>query len=172
MPLARGIERMMEEADLPVLCGIAQLLFQPCELWFIHVVAIKRKKPYSVLGLEAVVTLPIHVEQLVKPLVGIIVISQGGMEVDAGIQKGLVRTLEFPLVVSRSITTVKVIPQHDHKLKEKLCPVVGELRPYFKLTPIPGSAVSDDRKTNRVVSERQEEIACRPGERKAEEKKC
>jgi hypothetical protein len=151
MPLARGIQWMMEETDLPFLPGIAQLLFQPLELRLIHVVAVEGKKPYSVFGLEVIVTLPIHVEQLIKPLVGTIVISQGGIELDACIQKGLERTLEFPLVVSRPFTTVKVISQHDHKLKGKLCPIVGELCSYFILPFPTGSAVSDDRETNRIL---------------------
>src|SRR4029453_10869289 len=46
MPLARRIQWMVEEADLPFLPGIAQLLFQPRELRLVHVVAVEGEKPY------------------------------------------------------------------------------------------------------------------------------
>src|SRR5687767_7532260 len=65
---ARRVQRVMKEAYLPVAARARELLLEPLELRFVHVVAIQREEANSVLWFEGVESLAAHIEEFVPLL--------------------------------------------------------------------------------------------------------
>ena len=109
--LARRIERMMEERDLPIRSAGGELLVEPLQLLLVDVVAVDGEEADAALRLEAVVLLAVHVEVLVEALLGVVMVAERGVELDVGIQQRLVGKLELLPVVAGPFGAVEVVPQ-------------------------------------------------------------
>src|SRR5712675_358441 len=117
------IKGMVKKTDPPFGLRALQVLVKPAQLSGIHVVAVEREESHVSLA-EGVVTLAAHVERLVKPFViGIIVISQRGVELHASVEKRLVRLLELIDEVTRGVAAVDVVAKHDHEVELDSLPV-------------------------------------------------
>ena len=109
----------MEVTDLPVLLpGILQLLFQPIELFGVHVVAVENEETDTAF-LESVIVCSVHIKKLVEALVRIVVVAQRRVELDAGIQQQLVWYLELLFKIFGAAAAVDVVTEHDHEVERE-----------------------------------------------------
>src|SRR5688572_1570278 len=113
---------MVEEGDLPVRSACRKLLLQPLNLLRIHVIAVERKEADTrrERWLERVVPLAVHVEQLVHTLIRIVVVAQGRVELDPGVEQRLVRPLELPGVVGGPLAAVQVVAEQNAEIEGEL----------------------------------------------------
>src|SRR5258706_7339290 len=98
---------MMKKADLPVGSRIGKFFIQPLQLFGIQIIAVEGEEA-NVAFLKGIVLLAIHAEEFIKALIGIVVITERGIELDAGIHQRLVGNFELLLHVSRSVSAVDV----------------------------------------------------------------
>src|SRR5688572_19657416 len=160
---------MMEEHDLPVRTAGGELLVQPLELLLIDIVAVDCEETNSVLRLEAVVLLVVHIEQLVLNLPRIVVIAERGIELHAPVDQRLVRNRELLLVVLWLLRPVQVVPGHQDELERKLRTPVDHL-PRDSILSLAGlSAVADDGELDRVRFVRQSQFLPAHGKRQADD---
>src|SRR6266849_7343221 len=151
----------MEVADLPIPgAGVAQLRFQPGELLRVHVIAVQDEEAY-VARLEGVVGRALHIEKLVKALVGIVVVVQCRIELDTGSQQRLVRGLEFFFEIARAAAAVDVVAQHDHKIEREGLASREHPLGHFILHRVAGPHIADGSKTDRIGLERKLELVRR-----------
>src|SRR5213080_2790170 len=107
----------MEKTDLPFGLRTPQVLFYPAQLRGIHVVAIEGKESYIAL-LENVIPFAAHVERLVEALVvGIVMIAERGIELDSGVQHGLVGLLKLAHKIPRVVAAIDVVTQHNDEIE-------------------------------------------------------
>ena len=88
---------MVEKTDLPVGSRIGKFFFEPVQLLGIEVIAIERKE-MNIALFEGIILLAVHVEEFVKALVGVVVIPERRVKLDAGIQQRLVRESRISFV--------------------------------------------------------------------------
>ena len=119
VPIARRIQGMVEEDNLPGAARGLQLVLEPLNLLRHRVRALEREKPHVRLRAEGVVQLAVHVEQLVVALLAGVVVAERRVELHALIEQRLVRQLELLLEVLRALRTVQVVAdEHDHLVLE------------------------------------------------------
>src|SRR5687768_1569101 len=160
---------MMEERDLPVGTAGGELLVQPLELLGVDIVAVDREEANAVLGLEAVVLLVVHIEQLVLNLARIVVIAERRVELHAAVDQRLVRDRELLLIVARTFPPIQVVARHQDELERKLRTPVDHL-PGDSILSLAGlSAVADDGELDRVRFVRQSQVLPCHGERQADD---
>ena len=128
MRTARRIHRVMEEHDLPVRPAARELLLEPrraapCPCSCCRGQRTARSRSA---GLEGVVALAVHVERLVEPLVGVVVIPERGVELHARVEQRLVRLLELLDVVPRAAAAVQVVAEHQHEVEREGCTRSGQ----------------------------------------------
>ena len=163
MLLPRGVERVVEEADLPVRARRPELLLQPRELRLVHVVAVQREEARAALGrLERVVALAAHVEPGVEALIRVVVVAERRVELDSGVEQRAVGLLELPAVVAWIVAPVDVVSQHEHELEWEIRPPLRQQARDVVLARLAGAAVADHRESQRPLLQRQRE-RCRGG---------
>src|SRR4051812_34036872 len=153
---------MMKEADLPVGLGVLELPGDPIELLAVHIITVQRKE-FRLADFEAVVTLSSHVERLVEALIRTVVIAKGSVELHAGIEKRLVRILEFGFEVGGRVAAIDVIAEHEDEVKGELIAVTQHMAGDLVLSRRAGSTVAYDGEANGPGLERQVEIGGRNG---------
>ena len=144
----------MEVCDLPLGSGATQLIVDPLKLRGVHVVAIQDEE-LSVTLFERVITLAIHIEGLIPGLVGVIMISQAGVELDTSVEEGLVRSFKFQLKVSGLVPSVDVVAHHGHEVVADYFAVSLHLRRHLVFCRLAGAVISNHRETNRFLFERE-----------------
>jgi hypothetical protein len=85
MASAVGIQRVMEEADLPLVPRLLQRILDPGELLGIHLVAVEDEEAH-VPAVERVIALAAHVEPLVLGVARVVVVAERSVEGDPGRQ--------------------------------------------------------------------------------------
>src|SRR6185503_123623 len=115
---------------------------EPVELLAIHVVRIEDEK-LDVALRERIKALTVHVERFVEALVGIVVVAERGVELDAGIEQRLVRHLELLLKVLWSLSAVDVVANHDRKREVEALPVLLESPADLVLRLVAGAGVAN-----------------------------
>ena len=111
---------MMKIADLPIVFSrIGQFLLDPRQLLRIQVRAVQNEE-VDVAFLEGMISLPVHVEEFVEALIGIVVVSQSRVELYTRVQKRFIRDLELLLKVERTLASVNVVAQHQHESEWEL----------------------------------------------------
>src|SRR5436190_4318374 len=104
---------MVEVSDFPSATRSLELALKPVQLLLVHVVAVEREKPYIFLRLKRVVVLAAHVEFLIGNLAGgIVMISERGIKLHAGVEQRLIRLLELLVEILRSFAAIEVVPHH------------------------------------------------------------
>ena len=160
---------MMEEGDLPVRARRAQLLVQPVELLLAQVVAVEGEEAHAARGqlrepargrAERVEPLAVHVEELVRGLVGVVVVAQRAVELDPGIEQGLVRRLELLHVVLRAVGAVHVVAEEDRELIGKFLARGDHLLGGFVLAPVAPAGVAQDEEADGAALQREGQAAC------------
>ena len=136
---------MMKEADLPAGIRSRKLFTEPLQLAGVHVIAVEREELH-VAALEGVVALSLHIEGLVEPLVGIVVVAKRRIEIDARLKQRLIRIFEFFLEIGGALTTIKIVPQHDYEIERKYRVEIGQLPGHLVLRRLACSAVANHRK--------------------------
>src|SRR5688572_15247768 len=127
-PAGGGIEWMVEVGNLPVRTRRGQLLLQPGDLLRIQVVAVQHEEA-GISLLEGAVALSAQVERLVEFLVGIIVVAQRGVELNSGVEQGLVGPLEFLGEILGTLRAVDVVAQQDRKGEREALVISDHLGP-------------------------------------------
>ena len=148
---------MMEKTDLPAGSRIRKFLIEPLQLLGIEVVAVESEE-VNIALLERIVLLAVHIEKFIEALIGIVMVPERSVKLDAGIEQGLVGDLELLLQVGWSFAPVDVVSQHDHKIKRKFLVKLQHPLRDLVLRSVSGSHISDDRKTNRAGLEGQRTV--------------
>src|SRR4029079_7718001 len=115
---AGGIQRMMEKTDLPVGSRVGKFFFEPVQLLGIEVIAVEREK-VNVSFLERIVGLAVHIEEFIETLIGVVMVPERSVKLDAGIHQRFIRDLELLLQIRRRLSAVDVVAQHDRKIERK-----------------------------------------------------
>ena len=114
----------------------------------VHVIAVQRKKLHVTL-LEGVISLSIHVERLVQTFdVGIVVVPQRGIELDARVQQRLVWHFKLLRKITRIVPAVNIVAKHDHEIEADRLPVCFHLFCDFVLLFISGPTVANHGQTH------------------------
>ena len=118
-------------------------------------------KRTSCLGaLYRVVQLAVHVERLVVALLARVVIAERRVELHARVEKRLVRRLELPLEVLRSIRAIDVVARERHHLEGKGPVQHDHLIGQLVLFPFAGPEIPKDEELERTVPVRQRDERC------------
>src|SRR5678815_1452690 len=97
----------MKEHDLPSRAARRQLLVEPVELCLVDVIAVECEEPNPILRLETVEALAVHVERLVVPLHGgVVMVAERGVELYAGIQQWFIRNRKLLIEVARFLAAI------------------------------------------------------------------
>ena len=118
MPGGVRVERMMEVTDLPWLPGVPERRLQPLHLLRIELRAVEHDETHVVAGV-GVVALPVHVVQLVRHVVGPVMVAKARPKRHAGLQQRRVRLLELVDEVRWLLSAVHVVAQHDDEVVGK-----------------------------------------------------
>src|SRR5688572_22231145 len=141
----------MEEHDLPSRAARRQLLVEPVELCLVDVVAVEREETDAILRLETIEALAVHVERLVVPLQGgVVMVAERGIELYAGIEQWFIRDLKLLLEVARVLAAIEVVAQHDSEVEGIACAPRRQLIGDGELVPIAGACVADHGELDRA----------------------
>src|SRR5438445_11428592 len=148
---------MVEVTDFPLCDGSSELLSQPRQLLWVHIVAIQCEEG-RVTPAEIVIPLAVHVERLVETLIRAIMIAQTGIKLDSRVQQRSVWVLELSREIGLPLAAVKIVAHGEYKLEREHLVYEGDLWRHFVLLPPAGSEIADDRKAHRFRLERQREL--------------
>jgi hypothetical protein len=98
---------------------------------------------------ERVEALAVHVELLVEALVGVVVVPERRVELDALVDEGLVRLLELAGVVPRAYRRRRCCPHHDHEREGKLGVHLLHHRGRLVLPAVAAARVADHHEADR-----------------------
>jgi hypothetical protein len=136
----------MKEHDLPSRAARCQLLVEPVELCLVDVVAVEREEPDAIPRSETIEALAVHIERLVVPLQGgVVMVAERGIELYAGIQQWFIRNRKLLIEVARPLAAVDVVAHHDDEIEEIACAPRRQLVRDATLVLIAGACVADHR---------------------------
>ena len=85
-------------------------------------------------------------------------IAERGVELDAGAQQGLVRLLELPHEILRTVAAVHVVADHEDELERESRVPGGQLLGHVTLMLVAGAGIADDRELHRLGLRRQRQV--------------
>ncbi len=153
---ARGVDRVVEEADLPRRLRRLELAREPLELLRVHVVAVEREELCRALH-EGVIATAAHVKGREEALRRQVVVAERRVELDALREQRLIGARELALEILRLLAAVHVVAEHDHERERKAPVELPHAARDLVLQPAAGAAVADDREAHRVRPQRQSE---------------
>ena len=112
--------------------------------------------------LERVVAVPVHVEEGVVALVGVVVVPEHGVKRHSGQQQRFVGLLEaLPEVARAGRPFVDVVAEHDHEVVREAFAVLGHPPAELVLLGAAAAAVADHREADRARLVRHGQLAWR-----------